>query len=39
MGKTALVVGAAGAIGREIVSGLCVSLSHGCLGLGRRGRL
>ena len=39
MGKTALVVGATGAVGGEIVRGLCVSLSRAHLGLGRRGRL
>ena len=37
MGKTALVVGATGAVGREIVRGLCVSLSRAHLGLGRSG--
>ena len=39
MGKTALVVGATGAVGREIVRGLCVSLSRAHLGLGRWGGL
>ena len=35
MGKSALVLGATGVVGRELVRGLCVSLSRAHLGLGR----
>ena len=37
MGKSALVLGATGVVGRELVRELCVSLSRAHLGLGRWG--